>query len=104
MISRHWKGIVKREQAERYVAHLRSDTFPKLAVLAGFLRASILRRELTIGTEFQVITVWESLEAIRAFAGDDVEAAVVPPEAEAMMVEFDRRADHYQIAYSFEAE
>src|SRR5262245_13266623 len=102
MISRHWKGIAKRKDADRYVAHLQSDTFPKLESLAGFVRASILRREVPSGTEFQVVTVWESLQAIRAFAGVDVEAAVVPPVAQAMMVEFDSRAVHYEIAFSSE--
>ena len=102
MISRHWKGIARREDADRYVAHLKSDTFPKLASLAGFVRASILRREVPTGTEFQVVTVWESLQAIQAFSGADVEAAVVPPVAQAMMVEFDRRAAHYEIAFTFE--
>ena len=103
MISRQWKGIAKREDADRYVAHHRSDTFPKLASLAGFVRASILRREVASGTEFQVVTVWESLEAIRSFSGADVEVAVVPPVAQAMMVEFDRRAAHYEIAFTFDA-
>ena len=102
MISRHWKGIAKREDADRYVAHLKRDTFPKLASLAGFVRASILRREVANGTEFQVVTVWESLQAIRAFSGADVEVAVVPPVAQAMMVEFDPRAAHYEVAFSFE--
>ena len=60
MISRHWRGIAKREDADSYVAHLKGDTFPKLASLAGFVRASILRREVPNGTEFQVVTVWES--------------------------------------------
>lgn len=101
MISRHWKGIVKRDDAERYVAHLRGDTFPKLATLAGFVQANILRREVSGGTEFQVVTVWRSLQDIEAFAGADVEAAVVPPVAAAMMVEFDRRARHYEIAHTF---
>jgi len=102
MVSRHWKGIAKREDADRYVAHLKSDTFPKLASLAGFVRASILRREVGSGTEFQVVTIWDSLQAIRAFSGADIEAAVVPPVAEAMMIEFDRRAAHYEIACTFE--
>jgi len=102
MISRQWKGIARREDAERYVDHLKGDTFPKLASLPGFVRASILRREVPSGTEFQVVSVWESLQAIRAFSGADVEAAVVPPVAEAMMVEFDRRAAHYEIAFTFE--
>jgi heme-degrading monooxygenase HmoA len=102
MVSRHWKGIAKREDTDRYVAHLKSDTFPKLASLAGFVRASILRREVASGTEFQVVTIWDSLQAIRAFSGADIEAAVVPPVAEVMMIEFDRRAAHYEIAYTFE--
>lgn len=102
MVSRHWKAIAKREDADRYVAHLKNDTFPKLASLAGFVRASILRREVPSGTEFQVVTVWDSLQAIRAFSGADIEAAVVPPMAEAMMIEFDRRAAHYEVAYTFE--
>src|SRR5215470_14541741 len=103
MISRHWRGITKREDADSYVAHLKSDTFPKLASLAGFVRASILRRDVPEGVEFQVISVWESAQAIAAFAGADAEAAVVPPVAQAMMVKFDRRAAHYEIAHSFEA-
>ena len=102
MISRHWQGIARREDADRYIAHLKGDTFPKLASLAGFIRAMILRREVAEGTQFQVVTVWESLEAIRAFSGGDAEGAVVPRAAQAMMVEFDRRAVHYEIAFVFE--
>jgi heme-degrading monooxygenase HmoA len=102
LISRHWQGIARREDADRYVAYLQSDTFPRLASLAGFIRATILRREVAEGTQFQVVTVWESIEAIRAFSGSDAEGAVVPPAAQAMMVEFDRRAVHYEIAFDFE--
>jgi heme-degrading monooxygenase HmoA len=85
MISRHWQGIARREDADRYIAHFQSDTFPQLASLAGFIRATILRREVAEGTQFQVVTVWESLEAIRAFSGSDAETAVVPPMAQSMM-------------------
>jgi heme-degrading monooxygenase HmoA len=102
LIARHWQGIARREDADRYIAHLQSDTFPQLASLAGFIRATILRREVAEGTQFQVVTVWESIEAIRAFSGSDAEGAVVPPAAQAMMVEFDRRAVHYEIAVDFE--
>ena len=103
MISRHWKGVVKREEAEHYVAHLKRDTFPELASLPGFIHASILRREVANGIEFQVVSVWNSLRAIEAFAGVDAEAAVVPPVAQAMMVEFDRRAAHYEVVHNFES-
>jgi heme-degrading monooxygenase HmoA len=102
MISRHWQGIARREDADRYIAHLKCDTFPQLASLAGFIRATILRREVAEGTQFQVVTEWEYLEAIHAFSGSDAEGAVVPPAAQAMMVEFDRRAVHYEIAFVFE--
>jgi heme-degrading monooxygenase HmoA len=102
MISRQWQGIARREDADRYIAYLKSDTFPRLASLAGFIRATILRREVAEGTQFQVVTVWESLDAIGAFSGSDADRAVVPPAAQAMMVEFDRRAVHYEIAFVFE--
>jgi len=103
MISRHWKGVLRREAADHYVAHLKTETVPKLASLAGFVRATILRREVAAGTEFQVVTVWESVDVIHAFAGSDAEAAVVPPAAQAMMVDFDRRAAHYEVVFAFEA-
>ncbi len=103
MISRHWTGIARRDCAVRYVAHLEEETFPSLASLAGFVHATILKREVNAGTEFRVITVWESEQSIRAFAGADVEAAVVPDKAEAMMVEYDRRAVHYEVVATVDA-
>lgn len=70
---------------------------PQLVACRGFISVSILRRPVHEGTEFQVVTVWESLAAIRDFAGDDAEAAVVPAEARVMMSEFDARASHYDV-------
>jgi len=103
MISRHWKGIARRESAERYIRHLEDETFPQLASLPGFIRATLLRREVAAGTEFQVVTVWDSLSSIEAFAGINVEAAVVPSAVQAMMVEYDCTVAHYEIADSFSA-
>src|SRR5262245_9479803 len=97
MISRHWKGTTKPGRADDYIAHLRSQTFPKLASIAGFRRAEILRRERPEGTEFRIVTEWESLDAIRAFAGDRLEDAVVPAVAAAMMVDYDRTVTHYEV-------
>ena len=97
MISRHWRGLCKRDRAEAYVAHLLDETFPELAHILGFVRASILKREVEQGTEFEIVTVWQSLDAIRAFAGTDAEAAVVPDAVREMMLEFDTRARHYEI-------
>jgi heme-degrading monooxygenase HmoA len=97
MVARIWKGVLKTGMAEEYLRHLRGDTFPALRALSGHLGASILRRDVEDGTEFQITTVWRSLDAIKAFAGDDVTVAVVPPAAQAMMVRYDPRAVHYQI-------
>ena len=96
MIERHWRGLARREHANEYVAHLRCDTFPQLERIAGFAGASILRRDVADGVEFLVVTRWQSLQAIQAFAGQDAELAVVPVNVQRMMVEYDARARHYE--------
>lgn len=96
-ISRHWRGIVKPEEADHYIHHLYSDTFPKLAGIEGFIKASILRKPLGEGTEFLIVTTWQSIEAIRKFAGESASTAVVPPSVQAMMVEYDKEVVHYEI-------
>ena len=97
MISRQWRGLAKSSHADKYVEHLRQETFPKLNEISGFVSASILRRSVPNGVEFLIVTTWESIDAIQGFAGTDVEAAVVPPRVQEMMVEYDNRVRHYQI-------
>ncbi len=97
MIAQHWRGLVRRDRAAAYVEHLQSETLPQLVQLAGFLDAKVLRRDLSEGAEFLVVTIWESIDSIRAFAGNDVESAVVPPKARDMMIEYDRKARHYDV-------
>ena len=102
MVSRHWSGIARRGQAEAYIHHLKTDTFPKLAQTPGFVRASILKRPVEAGTEFQIVTVWQSLEAIQAFAGSIADSAVVPPLVQGLMASYDAKVTHYEIADTFE--
>lgn len=97
MISRQWTGIVRRAEAERYVAHLKKDTFPKLSRIAGFQSAAILRRDVADGVEFRIVTTWASLDAIKRFAGDNPEVAVVPDVAREMMATYDRTVAHYEV-------
>ena len=97
MISRQWRGLAKSSHADRYVEHLREETFPKLQEIPGFVSASILRRTVPDGVEFLIVTIRESIDAIQGFAGTDVETAVVPPRVQEMMVEYDNRVRHYQI-------
>jgi heme-degrading monooxygenase HmoA len=97
VVIRQWKGVVKPGLADAYIRHLQRETLPALSRLEGFGTVTILRREIDDGTEFQVTTLWRSLDAIKAFAGEDVTRAVVPPAAQALMVRYDDRAVHYDI-------
>ncbi len=101
MISRHWKGIAKPGEAENYITHLRTDTFPKLSEISGFIEASILKRAVAQGTEFLIVTVWESIEAIERFAGAQADVAVVPEVVQAMMIDYDKNVRHYEIAQTY---
>jgi len=98
MISRHWKGITKPGLAQRYIDHLRADTFATLAAIPGYRSASVLTRDVREGTEIQVVTLWDSMDAVRAFAGETADVAVVPPVVQEMMADYDRRVVHYDVA------
>ena len=97
MIERHWKGIAKFDEADNYVKHLRDDTFPTLESIPGFVRATILKRTVVSGIEFLIITVWESYESIKQFAGSQVAVAVVPEVVWKMMIKFDSEVLHYEV-------
>jgi len=102
MISRQWSGIAKPGRAAEYVKHLESETFVALAKLPGFVRATILSRDVRGMTEFQIVTEWESLDSIRAFAGADISVAVVPEGARALLSSYDDHVLHYEIERTFE--
>ena len=102
MISRHWTAVAKPGQAEAYLAHLRAETFPQLAAIAGFVRAEVMSRRVPGGTEFRVLTTWDSIDAIRAFAGARADAAVVPPAVQAMMASYDSDVAHFEVVSRYE--
>jgi heme-degrading monooxygenase HmoA len=99
MISRIWHGWTKPETADAYESLLRHEIFMGIQErqIAGFLGIQLLRRSLGAEVEFVTIMEFESLEAVRVFAGDDYEAAVVPPKARALLARFDERSQHYEI-------
>jgi heme-degrading monooxygenase HmoA len=97
VISRQWRGLAHLQHAGAYEEHLRRLTFPALKEIPGFIDASILRRQIGGGVEFLIVTRWASMDAIRRFAGTDAEAAVVPSEVDAMMIEYDRRVKHFEV-------
>ena len=100
MITRHWTGLAKKDKVDEYIAHLKNDTFKQLAKIDGFIDASILKRALPEGTEFLIITKWDSLEAIKQFAGENYEKAVVPKIAQEMMIQYDEVVKHYEVNYA----
>lgn len=97
MISRQWRGLAKASTADAYVEHLQCETFPAIARIPGFVDASILRRSIESGVEFLIVTRWDSLDAIREFAGSDPETAVVPHKVREMMVDYDQVVRHYEV-------
>jgi heme-degrading monooxygenase HmoA len=101
MIVRHWTGVTKKEDANAYITYLEQDTFKMLMTLNGFIDASILKREIDDGTEFLIVTTWHSLEAIKVFTGAaDVDSAIVPQTTRNLMIRFDEKVKHYEIAYA----
>src|SRR5690349_11569647 len=100
MIARVWHGSTRPADADRYVSHLQQNVVPQLSAIAGFRGAQILRRARGDRVDFMVMTTWESVEAIARFSGPDPEAAVVAPEAQAILTSFDRRAVHYDVVVS----
>jgi heme-degrading monooxygenase HmoA len=75
VISRQWRGLARAERAQDYIRHLRTETFPALREIPGFVDASILSRTLGNGVEFQIVTRWKSIDAIVEFAGADPKVA-----------------------------
>ena len=96
-IVRSWVGVTSREHVAAYLAHLREDTIPHLQSLPGFQGVQVLQRRTEGGEQFRVQTTWRSMESIRAFAGDDLEVAVVPPAAQALLKHFDSHVEHYEV-------
>ena len=99
-IVRTWSGLTSVADADAYLDHLQTDTIPHLRELPGFEDIRVLRREVDEGIQFIVMTTWRSLDAIRAFAGDELEVAVVPAAARALLVRFDPDVRHYETAIS----
>jgi heme-degrading monooxygenase HmoA len=97
VIARIWTARTTRAQAPTYAAYLEAHVFAKLGEIDGYVRALLLQRDVGEDVEVQVITFWRSLDAIRAFAGDDAEAAVVTEAAAALLTGFDRRARHFEV-------
>jgi len=99
MISRIWHGWTTSENADSYEALLKEEIFTGIQnrQIPGFLGIQLLRRLVGDEVEFVTIMQFDSLTAVREFAGDDYEQAVVPPKARLLLSHFDQRSQHYEI-------
>ena len=99
MIGRIWHGWTKPENADKYEQLLREEIFLAIGAkkVAGYKGIQLFRRPLDNEIEFITIMWFDSLEAVRAFAGEDYEVAVVPPKARVLLSRFDARSQHYEI-------
>ena len=97
MIGRIWHGWASPENADAYEELLRAHVLPGIHRITGYRGATLLRRDGEDEVEFVTLTFFESLDAVRAFAGADYEVAVVPPEARALLHRFDERSRHYEV-------
>ena len=102
MISRVWHGWTTPENADAYEALLKTEIFTgiKNRKIAGYRGIHLFRRNLVQEVEFATIMWFDSIEAIRAFAGEDYEISVVPPKARALLSRFDERSQHYEVKTS----
>jgi heme-degrading monooxygenase HmoA len=97
MIVRTWRGRASSVNAPAYVRHFQGNVLPELRGIAGFRGALLLRDQRGEEVEFFVLTKWASMDAVRSFAGDDVERAVVEPEGVAALTSFDPNVRHYEV-------
>jgi heme-degrading monooxygenase HmoA len=97
MIARSWRGTVRRADAEEYAKYIRETGFAEYGQTPGNRGAWMLRRDEGERTEFTTLSIWESEDAIRAFAGDDIDAAVLYPEDERYLIGGESTVTHYQV-------
>jgi antibiotic biosynthesis monooxygenase (ABM) superfamily enzyme len=98
MITRLWRGWTTADNADDYERFLLDELFPSMRGIPGFDGATVLRRAEGAEVGFITLTRFESLESVRAFAGDDYEVPVLEPKALALLSHYDERAAHYETA------
>ncbi len=97
MIARIWRGYALPEKADEYVKHLQTSVLPELRQIDGFQGLTLMRQDSAEVVEFIVLTLWESMDAIHEFAGDDAEAAVVAPAAQSLFRKYDPTVRHFEV-------
>ncbi len=98
MIARIWRGAVRRDDGDAYAEYMDATGVAGYRETPGNLGVTMLRRDVGDRCEFLMFTLWESLDAVKAFAGDDHETAVFYPEDDRFLVERDETSSHWEVA------
>jgi heme-degrading monooxygenase HmoA len=97
VIARVWRGWAKLADADSYEAHLKPELLPGLSKLPGFRRSYLLRRAVGEEVEFVTIILWDSIEAVKALAGEDYERAVIPEDRKKYLSRYEEKAAHFEV-------
>jgi hypothetical protein len=97
VILRYWRGWTTPDNADAYEKIVSEQVLPGIATrgLDGYHGAYLLRRDLDQEVEFATVMIFDSVDSVRAFAGDDYETAYVPPAARVVLERFDEKSAHY---------
>jgi antibiotic biosynthesis monooxygenase (ABM) superfamily enzyme len=98
MILRFWRGGTTPENADAYQRIVSTEVLQSIAArnVDGYLGAYLVRRDVGDEVEFATIMQFDSIESVRAFAGEDYETAYVPPQAREVLAHFDERSAHFE--------
>ena len=97
MIARIWRGAVRAGDAAAYASYIQQTGIEAYKATPGNRGAWMLRRDDGDRTEFITLSLWDSVDAIKAFAGEDIEAAVLYPEDERYLIDGESSVTHYEV-------
>jgi heme-degrading monooxygenase HmoA len=104
LIARIWRGAVRHEDRDDYAAYIERTGVRGYAETPGNRGIYMLRRDVGDRTEFVMFTLWDSLDSVKAFAGEDYETAVYYPEDDRFLVERDEKSSHFEVLTALPAD
>jgi len=99
MICRVWRGWTTKGNADAYERIVRGEVIPDIEArrIPGFRSIDLVRRERDHDVEFMTLMWFDTLDSVKGFMGDDYKTAHVPPRAQEVLADFDRRSTHYEV-------
>jgi heme-degrading monooxygenase HmoA len=98
MIARIWRGITLKEKADDYLAYLHETGLKDYAKTPGNCGVTTLRRDQGEHCEIMLISLWDSMDAVRAFAGENPDRSVYYPEDDQYLLQMEPLVRHYDVA------